>query len=350
MVRRQPQDAIERFTYSLFHSTRCTDSSFSPEEWKSFYCSAIYEGLAPLVYLKMRDAVFFPQNLLYNARQRYEDALVYKDFALCCLRGLREKLCKNGRVVVCKGLALCETIYREPLIRPMGDVDLYLPDGTIDEVRNALISEGFTQYESYRNVVRRGELVFDLHEDLWGGARVELRKTVVPKIDESFVPSAIAPGYFVPGPHLLAAHTGFHCMKHAFSRKIWCLDLLTIYREGYFNDGIVTNSQNSSTVLFGLRHLFNEGLIDIDPLRDKTLPRVKKRLMKFVLRSKKITGFGEIALALCCPSWRETLAYLASSLFPKESILKEMYGDLPFWRLLVIRFFKIAAYAFGHSA
>ncbi len=60
MVRRQPQDAIERFTYSLFHSKRCTDSSFSPEEWESFYCSAVYEGLAPLVYLKMRDAAFFP--------------------------------------------------------------------------------------------------------------------------------------------------------------------------------------------------------------------------------------------------------------------------------------------------
>jgi hypothetical protein len=341
-------DLNSRFIYDLFLSRHCNkDNPFTLDEWESFYGSAVEEGLAPFTYLKLRESAFFPQHLLLDARQRYEDALVYKDFAVCCLREMGDKLCKNGRVVVCKGLALCETIYREPLIRPMGDVDLYFPDGAIDEVRNALIDEGFLQFESYRNVVRRGELVLDLHEDLWAARRVELRKAVVPEIEESFMPSTLVPGFFVPGPGLLAAHTAFHCMKHVFSRKIWCLDLMMIYKEGYINDGMVSNN---AVVLFALRHLYNEGLIENVPAFDKTLSRVKSRLVQTVLRSKKKTGLGEIVLALCCSSWRETFMYLASSLVPKKHILKEMYGDLPYWKLLVRRFFKLISYMFGRSA
>jgi len=117
--------------------------AFTPEEWESFYRSAVCEGLAPFVYLKLCDSAFFPLRLLGEARQNYEDALVYKDFALCCLRDLREKLCGNGRVVVCKGLALCETIYREPLIRPMGDVDLFSPTALLTTPDGSWLTRGF---------------------------------------------------------------------------------------------------------------------------------------------------------------------------------------------------------------
>ena len=340
-------DSCNRFINGLFLSRQCSAPPFTPEEWESFYRCAVCEVLAPFVYLKLCDSAFFPLRLLGEARQNYEDALVYKDFALCCLRDLREKLCVNGRVVVCKGLALCETIYREPLIRPMGDVDLFFPDGTIDDARRVLVDEGFLPFESYRNVVRRGELVFDLHEDLWGAGRVVFRKAVVPEIEETYMPSAIAPGYFIPGPHLLAAHTAFHCMKHVFSRKIWRLDLLMLYREGYFDDGAVISDPNSAVVLFALRHLYNEGLVENVPPEEKKLPGLKKRLVQIILGCKKSTGLGEIVLALCCRSWLETFMYLASSCIPGKRVLQEMYGDLPYWRLLMRRFFKIVAYAMG---
>jgi hypothetical protein len=229
----------------------------------------------------------------------------------------------------------------------MGDVDLFFPDGTIDDARRVLVDEGFLPFESYRNVVRRGELVFDLHEDLWGAGRVVFRKAVVPEIEETYMPSAIAPGYFIPGPHLLAAHTAFHCMKHVFSRKIWRLDLLMLYREGYFDDGAVISDPNSAVVLFALRHLYNEGLVENVPPEEKKLPGLKKRLVQIILGCKKSTGLGEIVLALCCRSWLETFMYLASSCIPGKRVLQEMYGDLPYWRLLMRRFFKIVAYAMG---
>jgi len=62
---------------------------------------------------------------------------------------------------------------------------------------------------------------------------------------------------------------------------------------------------------------------------------------------KESPGTGECALALAFPKLRDSLAYIAESLVPRKEILKEMYGDHPFFFLLVRRMLVISSYAFG---
>ena len=50
-------DSCNRFINGLFLSRQCSAPPFTPEEWESFYRGAVCEGLAPFVYLKLRDAV-----------------------------------------------------------------------------------------------------------------------------------------------------------------------------------------------------------------------------------------------------------------------------------------------------
>jgi len=42
-----------------------------------------------------------------------------------------------------------------------------------------------------------------------------------------------------------------------------------LYREGYFDDGAVISDPNSAVVLFALRHLYNEGLVENVPPEEK---------------------------------------------------------------------------------
>ena len=227
----------------------------------------------------------------------------------------------------------------------MGDIDIYLPDGAINEVVAVFNKNGFSRYGSYENVLSNGKIHIDLHEDLWNARRIPSRRDIVSGISETFVPSSLIPGFFIPSPELLAVHTAFHCIKHNFSRLIWVLDLRLLYMAGYFTG--ITEGNDHPFAQYALEWLGVRGFIDVPFIQSSGLSRIKRSLLNTVTGMRHKTGLGEIALALFCPSPAATIRYLATSFFPPEHILKEMYGNRPFLWLLLRRFFELFRYAFG---
>jgi hypothetical protein len=228
----------------------------------------------------------------------------------------------------------------------MADVDLYFPDGSIADARSILMHNGFAPYGSYANEFFLESLHVDLHEDLWGIRRNPLRRHIVSGIAESFVPSTLVPGFLIPSPHLLAAHAAFHSLKHGLSRKIWLVDLYRLHRAGYFD----TYANNAPRfVSYVLDYLDRLGLAG-----ETDSPHPKTRQIRFQLVSKVLAGgsihpVGELALALLCPSPLQTFAYLKTSLVPRKQILREMYGNDGYCRLLAHRLAELAGRGKGTS-
>jgi hypothetical protein len=320
------------------------ENPFDEKEWESFFNDIVRAGLGPAFYLQAQECRFLPEQIRIRSRKLYENSLLFKDYAVCCLKELQPELCEFGRVVILKGLALCENIYAEPSVRPMGDVDLYFPDGSIDKARNVFLDNGFACLDATRTVVCRGELHVDLHDDLWNARRVRQRSRCVPNLAETFEPSKLIPGFLIPAPSLLAVHSAYHSIKHCFSRRVWFLDLLLLYEAGYFNEPI--SDPTCRMVHIALDQCGRIGLIR-KPLAMPPLPYYKRKLLHTLFSLKESPGTGECALALSLPQLRDSLAYIAESLVPRKEILAEMYGNQPFVSLLIHRIVVLFSYGLG---
>lgn len=322
------------------------DLVFSPEEWPVLTAQLSREGLLPHFFGRIKDRDAFPEQVVLDSRQAYKNALLYKDYAVCRLKELQEQLCEKGRVIVIKGLALCEDVYREPEIRPMTDVDLYLPDGSIDDVKETLIDNNFTPVESYPYLLQTKELVIDLHQDLWGVRRIAERSELIPAIEPKFVSSRLLPGYYIPSPFLLAVHEAYHGLKHGFSKKIWLLDLLKLYNAGSFDPQHI-QTIGSTVIQVAFEHLHDQGLIaEAIPDVRKITP-LRHKFIKQALRHHNRAGIGEILMALCCETWPKTIVYFAATFFPRKVVLEEMYGKHLYVVLLWRRVFRMIRYAVG---
>jgi hypothetical protein len=343
------QERFDEAVKLLLLGQAAEDLVFSPEEWVLFSEHLSREALFPFFYLRIRNRDVFPEQVVLDSRLSYKSAMLYRDYAVCKLKELQEQLGEKGRVVVIKGLSLCEDVYCEPDVRPMTDVDLYLPDGSIEDVRETLIDNNFEQVGSYPFLLRTKELVIGLHQDLWGVSRIAERGELIPGIEPKFVSSRMLPGYYIPTPFLLAVYSAYHGLKHGFSKKIWMLDLLRLYKSGAIDPKLI-QTIGSTVVEVAFGHLFEQGLIaDTIPEVRKMSP-LRRQLIKKALHHHNRTGIGEILMALCCETWLKTVIYFFATFFPRKGVLEEMYGKRPYVVLLFHRLFRMLKYGCGMLA
>jgi hypothetical protein len=193
-------------------------------------------------------------------------------------------------------------------------------------VRAALSESGFTPFGDYINVWYHKGLCIDLHESMWGEERLPYRKYIRPQNEGAFEKSGCVEGYYIPAPRSLARHTAFHALKHACERAVWVLDIMMLLERGFFGD--CENSGRLSPVeSYMIEYLRENGLAPDGT--GKGMAQRRRTLKGIVLQrllDAPAGGAGEIVLALSCPSWRRTIAYLWRSLFPGTEVLRQMYG------------------------
>jgi hypothetical protein len=338
--------ASERLLRRLVCGDPFDENPFDENGWDDFYRDIQLSGLGPAFFLNTRDFLPLSETIRNKSRRVYENSLLFKDYAVCSLKELAPALMEaGGRVVIIQGLALCDKIYQEPSIRPMGDVDLYFPDGSVNAAREAFLRNGFEHYGSYADVLCKKDLRFDLHEDLWGASRIARRRRCIPEISETFTESSLVPGFFIPSPTLLAVHSAYHSIKHSFSRMLWCRDLFLLYKAGYFN-GIRLEDRSGTFPRIAIDHLRRKGLIEND-IAAFRLPCIKQKLFRILFSMPDTPGIGECALALSLPGFWNMVAYAAESCLPRKKILLEMYGKHSYLFLVVRRIFTLITYVFG---
>ncbi|MFA6111832.1 MAG: nucleotidyltransferase family protein, partial [Candidatus Latescibacterota bacterium] len=232
--------------------------------WSGLLEAAAVEELEGLLYHRCRSLGL---TLPAEADQRWGEA--YRSTAartldlLAELERLLAGLAAAGiEVLVLPGAALLP-LYPDPGCRPMDDLDLLAPPGTLATVVDAIVSLGFSRIPRHPALLSRRGLVVDLHDDPLNSGRVSGRR-LGGRLDPALVWQARRPRRLeglpvqVLGPEDEVLYTAAHALRHSFRRITWLLDLEGQSRTGMDWDSLRRQARRTGlerALLHGMRLL-----------------------------------------------------------------------------------------------
>jgi hypothetical protein len=125
---------------------------FTSADWELFSQMANREGVAPLMYCKLKDSpIKVPPSTFNFLRSAYyqtlaQNTLIYQEIERIL------KVLDEARipVIVLKGVALAATAYEDIGLRPMSDIDILLPRQSVEEAEQIVSELGYTKNLPHR--------------------------------------------------------------------------------------------------------------------------------------------------------------------------------------------------------
>ena len=323
--------------------------------WARATAASLHHGLGPLLYAALEahpGGKTCPEAVRERLRQAYLVSL-----AQAARRGA-----ELGRVLaslaeariptlVLKGAALAETVYPDPVLRPMHDADLLVRPADRPRARAGLLALG---YEDESNgpedfVNPATGLDIDLHTELINGTRLPSRRTAWRFDLEGFWARAITGcvagvPVLVPDPvdHFvyLAQHLLLH---HGMAGPLRLADLLALGLRLNANPGWEAVAEAARRAganlalylaLLYLRDGFGQ------PVPAATLAAVKPAwprplllLVRTCLVDHRLSEEAKFLFAfLALPSWKQRAGYLREILLPASGVLDVDAASRRAWR------------------
>jgi hypothetical protein len=341
---------------------------YSPADWDLFAQMADREGVAPLMYWKLKDSpVAVPPSTFNFLRSTYYQTLAQNTLMYQELGRILKALDEAGiPVIVLKGAALAATVYEDIGLRPMGDLDLLVRREQIHRIEPVFERLGYgkqstpkistrlnrlTGYDvRYLNKFRQ-DMIVEVHWNLiagdvdWRSPSLEwFWQQVGDKSKELRLPkmARISKGkIFYRGAQLL--HLSAHLMlKHGGreTRLLWLFDIHSLFSssETLFGwDEIIAaaNKFRWAPALYNtfllLKELFNTSipqnvLDELSNVRSIQSDRLIKA-KSFPLRTRTIRDLNK----LYSLTWFPRLGLLFFILFPSPAFMRWRYDPKPDW-------------------
>ncbi len=265
-------------------------------------------------------------------------------------------------VLVLKGAALCETVYENIALRPMGDVDLLIPIDQVPVCQQILLEQGFASTEvemapgsqaEFRNqqAFVRPEprpLMIEIH---WHVVDVPYYMHKIPvewfweraseRILHGHRVHTLYPEAEVP---YLMAHLVLH---HRFHGLRWFVDLAWLIHRQPLNWKAIVDTAADQELLLVLREAV-ERLADLWPslplqearqlLQERTPSPTERRLFRLLTAEPRTPLLDFYTDLLCLPGWGDRLRFLGLNLFPQPEYMVQRYDihrsiSLPYWYL-----------------
>jgi len=277
------------------------------------------------------------------------------------LARLHQRLVRGDvRVILLKGSALIETVYRGQMgLRPLSDVDVLVRSSDVAFLQEELRSLGFHSPASSRSLFTNGPVAFDVHSDLIGAGRIRRRSLAVEFDEESLwtrsLPVESGAGHLrILCPEHQFLHLAVHALKHSYCRMIWLVDLGLVSKQLDWSELLHLAEAYGALrpTAYAARCL--ETLLGIEIPSDarKTLPRLNKVESGFLdlvkRRRPEMEAFGEPLVAFSIPTWRGRLAYLYEYLFPSLRVLVGEAAQPSAWQVYSHRLGQIFKRSFLH--
>ncbi len=253
------------------------------------------------------------------------------------LARLHQRLVKGDvRVILLKGAALIETVYRGQMgLRPLSDIDVLVKTSDVPFLQEELRLLGFHSPASSRSLFTNGPVAFDIHTDLIGAGRIRRRSLAVEFDEESLWTRSLpvesgASQLRVLCPEHQFLHLAVHALKHSYSRMIWLVDLGLVSKQLDWSELVRLAEAYGALrpTAYAARCLETILTMAIPGDVRRALPRLNRLESGFLdlvkRRRPETEAFGEPLVAFSIPTWRGRLAYLCEYLFPS---LRVLVGD-----------------------
>lgn len=253
---------------------------------------ALAQGVAPLLYSRLRGESRLPPACLEPLRQAYYATAAHNARLLHELEAILGALAAAGiPVLLLKGAALAQAVYDNPAVRPMGDVDLLVRPADVDAALQALAGLGYVPqhhepaagstrtYENELLLGRPGGIPLEVHWSFFDSPYYQHRlgmewfwETAVPVAPGTeTLPAGAAHGPPLPergndhrraaaarmlGPEAQVLHLCAHLLLHHGAaeqlRLLWLHDIAEVlvrYRDRLDWEALLTQAQRFELVL-----------------------------------------------------------------------------------------------------
>jgi len=308
--------------------------TFTPDEWRMMRPMAEAEGVAPLLWWKLRawmvqsgaDALPAGVQALVGAlAPAYYETLAHNTLLLQALERILKAFQDAGiEVIVLKGAALAQTVYADIGLRPMNDLDLLVRPEFLRKAVKVLQGLGFAplmyNYARYHVFFRQENIALELHWTLLDGVQHhELWSQAV-----SLPPWTNGILTLNTQMHLLylAGHAFWQHQKHL--RLIWLYDLHLVVGQYRREDWKALLQRTASLIwqpalvnaLTALKTYFGDNLPDVSLADDDISPVVS-------IADPTHRKFIKIWRAL---DWGSRTHMIVQGLFPSPGYMRWRYN------------------------
>jgi len=217
--------------------------------WEYITKCAQRHGISSFLYLHLRaieEGNLIPHTVMKNLRVQYYETLARNMRHFDELSRVLHSF-KKARidVIVLKGAALVETVYKDFSLRGFKDIDILVRKNDLNKAKKILVTEGYVSDtigspEAYSekfgyNLHYFKEIVLELH---WAISRkIVNERYILIEIDELWknaIPARIAnEDIMILSPEDMLLHLSIHLAGHRYDRLIWFYDIFEII--GYYD-------------------------------------------------------------------------------------------------------------------
>ncbi len=137
-------------------------------EWDVLLRSAIQQGIAALLYQRVKNLDTIPKDILATLSKAYYTNILRNFSYYQQLSEIIKQLHENEiEVIVLKGAYLAKTVYESDAVRFIGDMDLMVKAADLSKTQNLLLELGYKQKKhNLTDFKKQGAFNIDLHWNL----------------------------------------------------------------------------------------------------------------------------------------------------------------------------------------
>jgi hypothetical protein len=303
-----------------------------------------------------------PRQVAHTLSAAYLGCLRRNAICQAALAELDQRLKGTGiDCLIWKGAHLVRTVYPDPGLRPMEDIDVMVRGDGLAALQHLLGRMGYRSPAHLPSLWVRDGVLFDLHTDAVNSDRIVSRRAALPLAAERLAEASQAVEGFetlrVLSPVDTLICLTAHLLKHSLARDIWVVDLIAVLVR---NPEILTDP---SGLLGRARSLRVEKLltylkpiltawpqhIELDSLFNALpaeRPPLAGRLSAGVRAGTALPYMGELAYIWLQPGTAQRLRYVAEVLWPRSAVVREdgcLHPGKPMWGRRLRRLARNAA-------
>jgi len=256
-------------------------------------------------------------------------------------------------VILLRGYVMIQTIYKDPGLRPLDDIDILIRKEDVLTISDILFRSGYRSPPSYPLLFIKDGAMIDVHLDLAGSSRIQSRrfgyneeaaqwwqhckKFLIPPADKSFtVQDSSYEHIFVLDTHDFVITSAVHLLKHSFGRLIWFVDIKEMleYERPHFDwksfRGRIEFLCMQKPLYYSLKYIHVLYGVSVPPslLEDfgKELNVFEKLIMRMLLNHKKVYRWGDIVFLFSIENLKERVKYLVETYFPRREVISQIFG------------------------
>lgn len=325
-------------------------------DWPAFLHLAKARGLAPLIYSVTRDHALLPPQVDRALQAHYVHNAARSTLLFDTLHAILDAFEREGvQVILLKGAALAESVYANPALRPMMDLDLLIRRDSLDAATRALTDLGFApdRREPRRGAMQAFESQMRFHRPDLTDSLVELHWSL---LDSPYYQERLNEAWFwqsarpvrdshahTLGPEAQIIHLSAHMLLH-HGRTIWLgmhdIAEVCYHEKDTLDWALLLAKARAMHLVLPLQHILPQvkrgwrASIPDAVLQDlQRLPASddERRAFHWLTRQRTSEAHHFLADLLTTPSARQRWRFALANIFPSPVYVRERYGMKTPW-------------------